>query len=168
MEPELQQYSEFLSIFNAESERGAVLTAAAFLDQRLLEVLQAFLIDIDETSNLLEGQNAPLGSFASRISACHCLGLIDEIEFKDINLVRRIRNEFSHKWIGVTFRSQKVKDLCMNLSWLGPEDLEKKTDARGRFNFAVAVLLVNLLWRARIVENEKRKPKLWSKKVIVE
>ncbi|MGA3288572.1 MAG: transcriptional regulator [Bacteroidota bacterium] len=165
MEPELQQYSEFLNIFNTESERGAALTAAAFLDQRLLEVLQAFLADTNELENLLEGQNAPLGSFSSRISACYCLSLIDESEFKDINIIRRIRNEFGHKWSGVTFRSQKVNDLCMNLSWQGPEELEKDTNARGRFNFAVAILLANLLWRVRIVQKGKRQPRLWSRKL---
>jgi DNA-binding MltR family transcriptional regulator len=165
LKPEEQQFSEFLNIFNAESERGAALTAAAFLDQRLLEVLQAFLVDAEEVENLLEGQDAPLGSFSSRISACFCLGLIDESEFRDINIIRRIRNEFGHKWVGVTFQSQKVIDLCMNLSRREPEELEKQLNPRGRFNFAVAILLANLLSRARHVQVERRRLRQWSGKL---
>jgi hypothetical protein len=41
-EPEEKEFGEFLNIFNKETDRGASLTAAAFLDQTLYEILKSF------------------------------------------------------------------------------------------------------------------------------
>ena len=80
--PHLKGFVEFLDDFNRETERGAALAAAAFLDTLLERVLVAFLIQNDSNSNLTKGFNAPLGTFSARIAACHAMGLISEQEFR--------------------------------------------------------------------------------------
>lgn len=163
-EPEVRELGEFLHEFNKESDRGAVLIAASILDDRLNEILKSFLADVPASEELLVGFNAPLGTFAARISAAYSLGLIQENEFKEINLIRKIRNEFGHKWKGIDFKTQKVCQLCAQLPWLGPDDLKDDTDMRQRFNFALVGIMTDLLWRVRLVKKEKRKPRIWPNK----
>lgn len=163
-EPEIRELGEFLNEFNKESDRGAVLNAAAVLDEWLLKILGEFLAENKSSSDLLNGFNAPLGTFSSRAAAAHALGLIQDNEFQEITVIRKIRNEFGHNWRGVSFSSPKISDLANNLPWLGPAELEKGSSPRARFNFAIAILLTDLMWRARLVKQEKRTVKFWPHK----
>lgn len=161
-QPEVGEFAVFLAQFNRESDRGAALTAAAMLDDRLKDILSAFLANTKTAKELLSGFNAPLGTFSSRISAAHALGLLQDNEFKEITLIRKIRNEFGHSWKGVSFSSGKVADLCKELPWLGPSETERAASPRTRFSFALAILLNDLLWRARLVSNERRQIRTWT------
>jgi len=161
VEPEVVALGSFLSEFNRESDRGAALTAAAVLDERLSEILAAFLAETNSAKELISGFNAPLGSLASRVAAAHALGLIQDNEFREITLIRKIRNEFGHSWQGVSLSSGRAADLCNQLPWLGPKEHEAGATPRSRLNAAVAILLTDLLWRARLVATERRELKLW-------
>jgi len=163
-EPEVIDLAEFLSEFNQESDRGAVLNAAAILDEWLEKILKEFFADNKTSENLIKGFNAPLGTFSSKVAAAHALGLIQDNEVEEITIIRKIRNEFGHNWKGISFESQKIKDLANNLPWLGPKELEAESDSRARFNFAIAILLTDLMWRARLVKKEKREVKVWPNK----
>ncbi len=163
-EPEVRELSEFLNEFNKESDRGAVLVAASVLDERLSEILKAFFVDVPTSEELLQGYNAPLGTFASRVSTAYSLGLIQENEYKEINIIRKIRNEFGHNWKDIDFKNQQVFQLCIQLPWLGPDDIRDDTNMRQRFDFALIGLLTDLLWRVRLVRKEKRRPKVWPNK----
>jgi len=163
-QPEVLQLGEFLREFNKETDRGAALSAASLLDDRLLEIIRAFLADVTQTEELIGGFNAPLGTFSSRISAAYAFGLLQENEHKELHLIRRIRNEFGHSWKGVTFETQPVSQLCAQLPWGGPGEIEPTSTSRDRFNFAVVTLLIDLLWRARLVRKERRVIKQWPNK----
>lgn len=106
-EIEITELSEFLHEFNKESDRGAVLNAAAVLDDWLAKVLQSFLADNKSSKELLEGFNAPLGTFSAKAAAAHALGLIQDNEYKEITIIRKIRNEFGQgsQWGQVTMGS---------------------------------------------------------------
>jgi mannitol operon repressor len=54
----------FLPVLNKESERGAVLTACSFIDELLRRTLLAYLIEGKVSKTLIDGFNAPLGTFA--------------------------------------------------------------------------------------------------------
>jgi mannitol operon repressor len=160
-EPEIQQLGHFLSEFNKESDRGAALVAASMLDERLEEILRCFFVETLTSKELLVGFSAPLGTFSARAAAALSLGLIQENEYKEIALIRKIRNEFGHGWKPVSFESGRVADLCRQLPWLGPAELEAGASVRIRFNAAVAVLLTDLLWRVRLASKERRTLKVW-------
>lgn len=161
MEPEIQQLSHFLGEFNKESDRGAALVAASMLDERLQEILSNFLVQSPTSKELLGGFNAPLGTFSARAAAALSLGLIQENEFNEIALIRKIRNEFGHGWKPLSFESGRVADLCRQLPWLGPAEHEAGATVRARFNAAVAILLTDLLWRVHLVSKERRTLKVW-------
>ena len=54
----LKNFVEFLDDFNKETERGAVLSATAYIDRLLERTLAAFLIPNDSGFNLTNGFNA--------------------------------------------------------------------------------------------------------------
>lgn len=163
--PEVHKLQEFLAVFNSETDRGAALVAASMLDERLQEILTAFFVKSQEVSDLLAGFNAPLGTLSSRASVTLALGLLQRNEFKEITLIRKIRNEFGHGWEPMSFSSNRIAGLTRQLPWLGPTEYEVSSTLRTRFNFAVSVLLTDLVWRVRLVEQEKRTCRVWPNKV---
>lgn len=163
-EPEIRELAMFTTEFNKESDRGAVLIAGSRFDEVLKALLRAFFRNAASSENLLEGFNAPLGTFSARASACHALGLIEDNEFEEITLIRKIRNEFGHKWKNIGFDSPKIKEFAMKLPWLGPTEYEKGSTPRSRFNSAVVILLSDLLWRERLVLREQIQGRSWRHK----
>lgn len=162
--PEFVELSKFAKEFQEESDRGAALVASSLLDERLKKILESFFTDVSSSKDLLEGFNAPLGTLSARISAAYALGLIQENEYQECNIIRRIRNEFGHKWKDVSFDSLQIKTLCDSLPRLGPPDTDY-TNARTIFNFAVIILVTDLVWRATAVIKEKRNFKEWPYKL---
>lgn len=89
-------------------ERGLVLTLAAFSEEALGELLGQFMRPGQSAKDLLEGFNAPLGTFSARIKAAFALGLITDRQQENLDRLRRIRNEFAHSWEPITFANQTV------------------------------------------------------------
>lgn len=163
-EPEVEQLGRFLAAFNKESDRGAALVAASMLDERLEQILNAFFVESSTGKELTSGFNAPLGTFSSRASAAAALGLIQENEFKEITLIRKIRNEFGHGWEPLTFEAECIEVHARKLPWRGPAEYEATANFRSRFNAAVALLLTDLMWRVRLVSSERRVSRTWPNK----
>lgn len=163
--PEILNLGAFLNNFNKESDRGAALSVAAVLEDHLAEIIKSFLKDSRSSHKLLDGFNAPIGTFSSKILLAHALGLIQDDEFEQIELLRRIRNKFAHTWEHLNLESNSIKSLVFTLPYLGPTDLEQKcrNTPREYFNFWVAGILVNLLWRKHYVGKEKRSHKEYMK-----
>ncbi|NVK33538.1 MAG: transcriptional regulator [Rhodobacteraceae bacterium] len=159
-EPEIKDLSKFLNLFNKESDRGAALIAASFLDNSLKEIIEVFLIDNKSSKELIDGFNAPIGTFSSRINLANSLGLLMEDEYLLLHSLRKIRNEFGHEWDDVTFDSKTIQNKIQNLKWYGPEDITERTN-KAIFNFAVVKLLANLLWRKRLVQKQRLTKKNW-------
>ncbi|WP_126456712.1 MltR family transcriptional regulator [Sulfuriflexus mobilis] len=165
LEPELEEIERFFSQFSKETDRGAALTAGAMLEDRLGDIIKGFLIDSKESEKLLKGTNAPFGTLSSRISACFALGLIDRIEFEEMETIRKIRNKFAHNWDKVSFQTDSIKDLTNSLPWRGPAEFEKNTTIKDRFCTAMSMLMVDLVWRTRLVKKERRELKEWPDKL---
>jgi hypothetical protein len=144
--PHLKAFSEFLAEFNKETERGAALAAAAFLDNLLRRVISNFLIPNDSGFSLVEGFNAPFGTLSARIAACHAMGLISETEFREAEIVRKVRNEFAHK-VKMSFKDDRVRSLCANMKFSVPGE----ASPRGQFTSAAIVLVMNLTNRPHYV-----------------
>lgn len=95
---------------HAGSDRAAAITAAAMLDDMLHGILERSFVEAPrKAKELLENH---LDSFASRITACYCLGLISNDEHRDLHMLRSIRNAFAHSRKSVSFDSPAVRDKC--------------------------------------------------------
>ncbi|WP_025593050.1 hypothetical protein [Agrobacterium tumefaciens] len=104
------KFNQLLSVLNKEKkdERALVLSIAAFSEECLGRLLKAYMRDVKSAADIIEGFNAPLGTFSSRIKACHALGLLKDSHANDFEHIRKIRNEFAHSWVGVDFTRPSI------------------------------------------------------------
>lgn len=108
---------DFHNLFNNEvrDDRTIAILGGTFLEMCLEHILYAFLPEEKEAKKLME-YNQPLGNFSNKISMVYCLGLIENVVREDLNLVRKIRNEFAHN-LYASFENEKVKSWCNGLKW---------------------------------------------------
>jgi len=109
-----------------QSDGDAAIAGTALLDSRLRQVLLAALEGRRRKviRELVRGRSG-------RILA-YCLGLVSEEEFRDLDLIYRIRNYFAHHFPRPTFESQPVVERCRQLSTYRSE-----VGARAAFERAV-------------------------------
>lgn len=155
--PEILKLATFLSVFYEESDRGAVMMAGSILDEALSGMISSFLIDDAESKKLVEGFNAPLGTFSSRILAAYSLGLIEKHEFIEVEAIRKIRNIYGHSWDGIDLTHPKIVGQLDKLPY-------RKEADRVRLNNTVANLLGDWLWRESYIKKEKRQARNWPNK----
>lgn len=108
-------------------ERGLILSLAAFAEDSLGSLLKSFMLSVDATNNLLEGFNAPLGNFSSRIRAAYALGLITKDQFEDLEHLRKIRNKFSHTWQPISFSEPTITGHIKALNYSYIDDTFPET-----------------------------------------
>jgi DNA-binding MltR family transcriptional regulator len=103
--------------FSKETDRGAVILAASLFDIQLESLLKTYLVpDTSSSDQLFEGASAPLSTFSARILICYRLGLISKNFARDLNLIRKIRNEFAHNIHGCSFEHSSVVSRVHELS----------------------------------------------------
>jgi len=155
---EIIKLGSFLDKLSRETDRGATLSTAAILEECLDEILKTFLKDGRSTEKLLDGFNAPIGTFSSKNTLANALGLITDIEYREIDLLRRIRNNFAHTWDDLTFDTHSIRSIVFELPYCGPatDESDSKSNARTHFNYWVAKILINLLWRKNFIAKDKR------------
>ena len=161
-EEDLKYFSGFLSEFQEETDRGAALVGAALIDERLVCLLKSHLLECKQTKELLGGGNSPLGTFSARANLSYCLGLITELEYKEIEVVRKVRNEFAHKVHGLTFKDQKVHDLCQNLMANTPDGKRFEGDPRQLYINSVILTSMSLWYRPECAAKFKAEVREWD------
>jgi mannitol operon repressor len=158
--PHLKEFVNFLPELNKESDRGCVMVACSYLDELLRRILLAFFVEVDTSSELVEGFNAPLGTMSTRVAAAYSLGLISEREFTEMGIVRRIRNRFAHG-VHVSFGAQDIRDLCRNLTMSAPGSESGPAGARALYGISAACLILNLTNRPAYVAEKRLKAAAW-------
>lgn len=158
--PHLKEFLPFLDDFNKESERGVVLISVSYLDNQLREIISAFLCLAKAGARLLDGSQAPLGTFAARADAAAALGLITEQEYQELNVLRKIRNKFAHDH-RVKFSNQSIIDRCRNLSFAAQDYGEVVLGAREQFSTSAVCLILNFTNRPHYVLLRRPKLETW-------
>lgn len=155
--PHLNEFFPYLDQLNRESDRGKVLISTGFMEEQLRKVLLAYLIQAPEADELVSGANAPLGTFSSRINACYLLGLISEVEHHDLNVIRKIRNDFAHS-ISTGFDTQSVIDRCKNLKLraaIDPMGNQVPIPPVAQFMTAAVAIILRLVNRPQYVSKQR-------------
>ncbi|MCI0495849.1 MltR family transcriptional regulator [candidate division KSB1 bacterium] len=133
-----QKVISFRQALTSESDRGCALFAAAYLDVSLSDLLYVSLVaDKSIEKDLFEG-TAPLSNFSSRIKFAYYLGLISRSCRRDLDNIRRIRNDFAHNPEIISFDTQSICDRCKNLSF---SYQPKGADPRSHFTAAAMRVL---------------------------
>lgn len=112
----LDRLNRFMSLIQKQDDQAMVLSLATFLEDTLGRLLLAYFRSCKATKELIEGFNAPLGTFGSRIKAVYAFGLVTDDQYKDMEILRKIRNHFAHNWEGVSFERNDIQALVGQLS----------------------------------------------------
>jgi mannitol operon repressor len=144
--PHLSEFLPFLDNLNAESPRGRALIAGGYLEELLKRVLLGFMRDVKEAEELVDGSNAPLATFSARTQACFALGLIEDNEYQELVLIRRIRNEVAHN-AKASFDDPAIASRCRELKYRAPGN----SNPVGQFTSAAVALISALVNRAHYV-----------------
>lgn len=95
-----------------QSDRGLAILGLAGIDYMLRNLLETAL---PGSSSKLYEPNAPFGSLSARISTTFAMGLITGKERRELDILRKIRNDFAHKLADASFASTSISDRCRSL-----------------------------------------------------
>ncbi|ULM98798.1 transcriptional regulator [Peribacillus frigoritolerans] len=179
----IQKYDDLdvLKEFDKEvannSDRGIALICGSIIDEILKELLKEFFIENSKIDKELFGVNQTLGTFDAKYKIAYYLGLINEIEMKNIVLLQRIRNKFAHQIIGISFENEEIKNIAFNfkipkngfippvipfqkgqtsLPKIDLNPIKKDTNPRDKFIFTFKYLYMALHTRILIGLNNQR------------
>ncbi|MDD2734074.1 MAG: MltR family transcriptional regulator [Desulfuromonadaceae bacterium] len=139
-----KQYEEFKIVRRAlreESDRGCALFAAAYLDTALEALLKASFVEGRKAEGELFEGTAPLSSFSAKIKLAYFLGIISDQCRRDLDTIRKIRNDFAHDATIISFETRSIADRCHNL---GFSCHEPEGPPRGHFTAAASGILGKL------------------------
>jgi DNA-binding MltR family transcriptional regulator len=110
--------ADFHDLFNLQQkdERSIALIGGTFCEMALEQILKSFLPDDEKQVDKLFEFNQPLGSFSSKISMVLCLGLVDKVIVRDLDMIRKIRNKFAHN-LYASFSDSQIKNWCNELKF---------------------------------------------------
>jgi DNA-binding MltR family transcriptional regulator len=99
-----------------ETDRSVAIIAVAIIDETLKQLIERLLIKPKNKEHcVFSSANSPLGSLSSKINASYQLGFISEEMHRDLQLLRKIRNDFAHKPFEMTFNSNAIKSRVIEL-----------------------------------------------------
>jgi DNA-binding MltR family transcriptional regulator len=91
-----------------ESDRNAVIVATSIIDDILSTKIKSLLkVGSAKDHSALFADNGPFSSLYSKTESLYCLGELSDTLRKDINVLRKMRNEAAHIWINFTLNSEK-------------------------------------------------------------
>lgn len=157
-QPKLQdEWEPFLNEVAHESDRASAVLSAAYLDEMLGKLIESFMVDDNKAVDALLSSSkpyAPLGSFSAKIIMAYCLGLIDKIQYDDLNVIKRIRNLFAHGLHGLSFQSKQISDETKKLKTHRMAKIDK--DIRGEFVLTIAILSTDIESQIREATSQRR------------
>lgn len=101
-----------------ESDRGCIIVAAAFFDNMLEDVIKKHVRKFSISKTLeksLFDLSGPISNFSSKISVCRSFGLIDDVVYKDLMMLRKLRNSFAHVAGEASFLSADVRQKVRSM-----------------------------------------------------
>jgi DNA-binding MltR family transcriptional regulator len=169
-EEKLADYKGYFDELTRESDRAVAIVGTAFLDEKLRELLFAFLIEEEKSVIDLVGDDEkpqqPLSSFSSRILACYCLGLISKEQKDDFTILRKVRNKFAHGLHGLSFDDPEIVSLCASLKYVR-RFMPSAEPLKSRFCFSVTASLMATDIRTKSLSIGESKRKVFEDKSII-
>jgi hypothetical protein len=105
-------WQAFMHEYRNEGDRAAAILSVVPVDKFLEALIREYFVPDDGVVDDLLKDGQPLGSFSTRLKTAFVLGFVAKTEFRDLNIIRKIRNEFAHDPPGLSFASRSVADRC--------------------------------------------------------
>ena len=155
---------QLCEVANEEDDFPCVLICASFLDECLKTMLEKALGASSSVLTEMLHTDRPLGTFSSRRDLLHCLGLVNERDYRNLRLIAKIRNDFAHSHLRMGFDAESVSSRCKELEFPGGDGsdspFQRFQDPRSRF-IINCVLLANMLI-ARVLGLAKKSGPVWQ------
>jgi len=120
--PEGEQRKAVLSAeLRTQTDRGAAIVAAAWLDDSMSFALNKYFKQHAESWKRLFEGSGPLATFSAKIDLSRLVGLITNGVRSDLHMIRDVRNEFAHHVAHRTaheqlsFETPHIRDKCSAL-----------------------------------------------------
>jgi DNA-binding MltR family transcriptional regulator len=111
------QVSEFLAEVSSGNDRSAALVWGALVEDALQSAIEKRLYHFNSDElNSLFGGNGFLENFAAKSLMAYAINIVTKEQYRDLDLIREIRNAFAHTMPNVTFETKEVMDVCDLLS----------------------------------------------------
>ena len=91
------------------SDRAVAIVGGALVEELLTRALKYFLRPDATSMEELFSFSGPLGTFSAKIRMGYHLGCYGEEVRRDLDILRRIRNDFAHE-LQATFSTQVIRD----------------------------------------------------------
>ena len=141
-----------LDLYN-ETDRGAALVAAAFIDDVLESMLTAKFVDSPKKTKQLMRYPGSLSTFSSRIELTYLLGLIGQKIYNGLKQIQKIRNRFANSHEALSFSDETVSRKCEKLNLIDLSSLHQNMNARDHFLMQSMTLANRLLVRGHSLEH---------------
>jgi hypothetical protein len=94
------------------SDRVAAIVGGSLVEEMLTRALRAFLRQDAVALKEAFDFNGPLGTFSAKISMGYVLGLYGKEVRRDLDLLRKVRNDFAHQ-LSATLQTQDIRNRVM-------------------------------------------------------
>ncbi|MBX3368089.1 MAG: DUF4145 domain-containing protein [Phycisphaeraceae bacterium] len=138
----LNTQAEFLEVhawsesMRCESDRGAALVSAAYLEECLERLIRCSLVESGKHADCLFESGAPFASFSAKIRFAFAIGLINSGLRHTLDMIRLIRNEFAHSFDSLSFDTPLIASRCRELKLAVPGYSFGSLSMRERFELA--------------------------------
>jgi hypothetical protein len=97
------------------SHRATAVVGGAFVEEHLTHVIKSRMV---RDAKIIEEMFAPcraFGDFGAKVDLGYLIGLYSKKAHKELNTIRRIRNDFAHQLELNSFDRDDIRDRCQNL-----------------------------------------------------
>jgi DNA-binding MltR family transcriptional regulator len=158
-ELEISEWEEVLQeLFTGfNRDRNMAIVAIAFADDLIEKFLRKNLkYGNNKTLDSLFENNGTFSTFFSKINFLVCFGILLPQVYHDLNILRKIRNEFSHNFIGIDFDDPKIENHIKSLNsyqfCLKYNQYFKIDKSKNSIKFRICATL-SLLWLVKDLHN---------------
>jgi len=96
----IRRRDELFKALSKESDRGVVLISASFLEEAIESLIRArFSARYLKSKNFFDSlfnTDRPLYSFSAKIKICYAMDLIGGWIYRNLEIIRKLRNRFAH------------------------------------------------------------------------
>jgi hypothetical protein len=125
---------------SSESHRSTAVVAGAFVQGRLLQVLRGRFAQDDKLFNELFMPGRAIGDFGAQINLGYLMGVYTKAAKKELDTIRRIRNDFAHNMEVNDFEAQRIFALCENLKlWESVRVIVDATKFKSDMEFEITI-----------------------------
>lgn len=111
----IKEYTDFRNSLISESDRGSVLMAAAYIEDKITQLLETYMVQNKKIQEKIFDGNGALATFSSKIDISFLLGLIPKKIYNDLSILRKLRNDFAHNAKPITFQTDYIRNRCKAL-----------------------------------------------------